>query len=304
MDKLKNLVSELMPAEDFDALGVGVVDFKKESFEAFEATRFQNDDLTFKAEPTLYFDLASLTKPLTNSLSYFLSPESFEPSTLLCLNHRGGVPSWGLLPHEGWREQILSYPVKESETLYSDFSALRVTLELKKKNVDQKKLCSTIWDQETLFWKDLPAHFPTPQNGYKNSLPNFGRVHDPNAWVIDDFCSHAGLFSTVDGLCRTLLNYQKKTDFLQKVKVDLLKHKHRFSLGWDRVENPQVTLAGAGCGPMTFGHLGFTGTSIWIDPETMRGHVILTNATKYHWYNKTGLNDLRRAIGEEIWKRK
>ena len=303
MNKLKNIISLLMPSEDFDALGVGVIDFRKESFEAFEANQFKQDTLTFKREPTSYFDLASLTKPLTNSLSYFLSPESFDENTILCLNHRGGIPSWGLLPKDGWQEIVLSYPVKESETLYSDFSALRVTLELKRKNVDQKKLCTGVWDQETLFWKDLPAHFPTLQYGYKNSLPNFGQVHDPNAWVIDDFCSHAGLFSTTDGLCRTLLNYQKKTGFIEKVRADLLRHKHRFTFGWDRVENPVTTLAGAGCGPMTFGHLGFTGTSIWIDPDKMLGHVILSNATKYHWYNKTGLNDLRRDIGEEVWNR-
>jgi CubicO group peptidase (beta-lactamase class C family) len=47
--------------------------------------------------------------------------------------------------------------------------------------------------------------------------------------------------------------------------------------------------------------LGFTGTSIWIDPERMLGHVILSNATKIHWYDKQGLNDLRRAIGQEVW---
>jgi CubicO group peptidase (beta-lactamase class C family) len=85
------------------------------------------------------------------------------------------------------------------------------------------------------------------------------------------------------------------------VKKDLATHNHRFAYGWDRVENPGNTLAGAGCGPSTFGHLGFTGTSIWIDPEKGLGHVILSNATKYHWYDKVGLNDIRRAIGEKVW---
>jgi CubicO group peptidase (beta-lactamase class C family) len=52
---------------------------------------------------------------------------------------------------------------------------------------------------------------------------------------------------------------------------------------------------------MTFGHLGFTGTSIWIDPQKKKGHVILTNATKKYYYDRQGLNDLRRQIGEAIW---
>jgi hypothetical protein len=34
----------------------------------------------------------------------------------------------------------------------------------------------------------------------------------------------------------------------------------------------------------------------------MRGHVILSNATKYFWYDKAGLNDLRKALGELVWK--
>lgn len=292
-----------MPHENFDAVGVGVIDFKKNSFQAVEANQFEGD-VKIKTEPTIYFDLASLTKPLTNSLSYFLKPDAFDADTLLCLSHRGGLPAWGLLPQQGWKEQILNYPIKESETLYSDFSALRVMLNLEKKGIDQKKLCSEVWDKETLNWLDLPQHFPTLQYGYKNSLPNFGQVHDPNAWVINSFCSHAGLFSTVDGLCRTLLNYQSKTGFIDKVKTDLQKHTHRFAYGWDRVENPAQTLAGKGCGAFTFGHLGFTGTSIWIDPDKMLGHVILSNATKYYWYEKQGLNEIRRAIGEVVWDQK
>lgn len=288
-----------MPAENFDSLGVGVIDFNKKSFEAFECFKDQGT-ISFKSEPTLYFDLASLTKPLTNSLGYFLKPEAFDEKMLLALNHRGGLPAWGLLAQDSWKEQILGYPIKESPTLYSDFSALRVMLEFNKKN-DLKKECGSVWDKETVNWLDLPAWYPTPQYGFKNGRPNFGQVHDPNAYVLKSFCSHAGLFSTVDGLCRTLLNYQDKTQFIEKVKEDLKKHAHRFAHGWDRVEDPSNTLAGVGCGPHTFGHLGFTGTSIWIDPDKGLGHVILSNATKYYWYDKVGLNDLRRALGEKIW---
>src|SRR5690606_12605812 len=135
--------------------------------------------------------------------------------------------------------------------------------------------------------------------------PQYGErrceVHDPNAWVIKAFCSHAGLFATISSLCQTLLNYQKQTDFISNTKADLQQHSHRFALGWDRVVNPQDTLAGKGCSPFTFGHLGFTGTSIWIDAEKMRGHVILANATKYHWYDKQVLNEIRRALGELVW---
>lgn len=302
MKNIAHIISSLMPTGPMDAMGVGVIDFKANSFEAIEAN-LNDGKVNYSPEPLLYFDLASLTKVLTNSLSYFLKPDAFSDEMKLCLNHRGGLPAWGLLTKNGWKEQILSYPIKESETLYSDFSALRVMLELEKKGINQKNLCQEIWDKETMYWTDLPAWYPVVQFGYKNSRPNFGRVHDPNAWTINEFCSHAGLFSTTDGLCRTLLNYQQKTDFVSKVKADLKNHKHRYALGWDRVMNPKDTLAGTGCGEFTFGHLGFTGTSIWIDPDQMKGHIILSNTTKFHWFDKTNLNDMRRAIGEYVWQK-
>lgn len=300
MKKITKVVSSLLPFGPMDAIGVGVIDFKNNSYEAFEANHFETE-VKIKSEPTLYFDLASLTKPLTNSLAYFLRPDAFDSKLLLCLNHRAGLPSWGILPREGWQEQILSYPITESETLYSDFSALRVTLELAKKGIDQKKICQEVWDKETLYWTDLPSWFPTLQFGFKKGVPNFGEVHDPNAWTIKKFCSHAGLFSTADGLCRTLLNYQAKTDFISQVKSEMMKDQNRFIYGWDRVMNPQETLAGKGCGPLTFGHLGFTGASIWIDPDQMKGHIILSNSTKFHWFDKDNLNHIRRAVGELVW---
>ncbi len=303
MQSLVSIIRTLLPSEDFDAVGVGIIDFEKMTYEAFEAEK-SPEELLFRAEPRIYFDLASLTKPLSNSLSYFLKKEQFDEKMLLCLSHRGGLPAWGLLPKLGWKEMIRSYQVKESPVLYSDFSALRVLLELEAKGINEKEICQKIWDKETIYWLDLPPWYPTLQNGYVKGKPNFREVHDPNARNVKEFCSHAGLFSTVDGLCRTLINYEKSTGMLELVKKDLSTHSHRFAFGWDRVEDPGNTLAGIGAGIFTFGHLGFTGQSIWIDPDRRRGHVILTNATKYAWYDKQGLNDLRRALGEKIWEMK
>ncbi|HLW56736.1 MAG TPA: hypothetical protein VKY27_05085 [Bacteriovoracaceae bacterium] len=291
MDKINSLIIDHLPRGPMDALAVGVVDFKAKRFQTTEAS-FYEGELYFHEESFLWFDLASVTKPLTNSLSYFLRPELFTDEMVLCLNHRGGLPSWGRLSKTDWREQILSYPIKESETLYSDFSALRVMLELQKQGIDQHQLVKPIWDQELCFWKDVPEDYEIVLNSMRQV------VHDPNALVIDEFCSHAGLFSTINGLCQTLLNYQAKTSFIERMKDH---NEHRFYSGWDRVLNPEKTLAGEGCGKHTFGHLGFTGTSVWIDPDKMLGHVILSNATKHHWFDKENLNEFRRSVGRIIW---
>jgi CubicO group peptidase (beta-lactamase class C family) len=82
-----------------------------------------------------------------------------------------------------------------------------------------------------------------------------------------------------------------------------LEPKHRFVNGWDRAQDLENTLAGTGCSEHTFGHLGFTGTSIWIDPVKKLGHVILSNATKLYWYDKQDLNNFRRLIGQRIWQK-
>lgn len=297
MNNIRDLILEHLPAGPMDGLAVGVLDFKKTSFEVIEAS-LDDGEVYFHEEPFLWFDLASVTKPLVNSLSFFLRPDLFDSQMLLCLNHRGGLPSWGRLPQQGWREQILSYNVHEAQTLYSDFSALRVMLELEKKGISQKDLVSPVWDKELKFWKEIPEASHIVQNGYLGADENFGVVHDPNAYVIDEFCSHAGLFGTINGICKTLLSYQSKTGFIEKMKAH---DEHRFFCGWDRVLNPQDTLAGIGCGKHTFGHLGFTGTSVWIDPDQMIGHVILSNATRQHWYDKTNLNLFRREVGRLVW---
>lgn len=295
MKSIQSFCRSLLPHQVFDSLAVGVVDFKTKKFECFEMTS-EDGEVKLEVDPILYFDLASLTKPLTNSLSYFISPKDFTNEAQLCLNHRGGLPSWGLLPNDKWREIIESYSIKESETLYSDYSALRAMLEFEKKSGKKMKdICSQVWDQEMMNWKDLPDFAPVPQMGERSG------VHDPNAFTIGDFCSHAGLFSTINGVCQTLLNYQEKTDFISKVTKDLSSHNHRFSYGWDRVTNPDETLAGKGCHLGTFGHLGFTGTSIWIDPVLMRASVILSNGTQKYWYEKSGLNEIRRGIGQLVW---
>jgi CubicO group peptidase (beta-lactamase class C family) len=153
-------------------------------------------------------------------------------------------------------------------------------------------------DEEVIFWKNLKNQ-RVLQYGYYNNQPNFGRVHDPNASNLDTFTSHAGLFSSIDGLARSIMNFNKNHDLLKRFTK---KSAHRFHYGFDTVGNPDKTLAGSGCSPQTFGHLGFTGTSFWIDPAREVGHIILSNATKYYWYEKDELNTLREAFGSFVWK--
>ncbi len=290
MNELQRLMDVMLPQQThFDAAAVGVLDFKRHSFEAL-------------GHQGVWFDLASVTKVLGHAAVYALKPEVFTNEMRCLLEHRAGLPAWGLLPNPGWRDIINAYTPRVSDTLYSDYSAMRVGLELAKLGIHPPVVLAQIWDREVSFWRDVPAAALTVKTGERAGQDIVGDVHDPNAWVIKEWCGHAGLFGTVGGVCRTLLNLEKQTGFIATVAKGMQGHPHRFIYGWDRVENPESTLAGRGCSQTTFGHLGFTGTSVWIDAERRRGHVILTNATRDGWYCKEGLNEFRRAIGELIWR--
>lgn len=299
--KLRELGLSLLREQHFDSLAVGIIDFKKNAFESFEISATN----IISPRPYLYFDLASLTKPLTNSAVWLKHPEIFDEKMMLLLNHRGGLPSGGYLSKEDWEDFLWSYEIDLSPTLYSDYSSLRCMLEIEKKSHKKlKELCTFYFDPMMLYWLDLPEDSFSPEYGIRNKKIICGEVHDNNCFNLRRFVSHAGLFATVDGLCRSLLNLNDQLEMNKKMATLFKNYSKddRFIAGFDRVIDQEKTLAGSGASLQTFGHLGFTGTSFWIDLEKERGAVILTNATQTYWHERSGLQNLRKKLGEAIWK--
>jgi CubicO group peptidase (beta-lactamase class C family) len=298
---LKDICLKELSDQHFDSLAVGAIDFTSQKFETIEISGTN----IISTNPYLYFDLASLTKALTNSVVYLKDSQLFDNEMKLLLNHKAGLPMGGRLSKKGWREFLSEYKVVESETLYSDYSSLRCMIEIEKKSGKKlKDLCSFYFDKKLLHWTELPEDSFSPETGIRNKKIISGTVHDDNCFNLHEFVSHAGLFSTIDGLCQSLLNLNEKTNLLQQMNEELKMKKDdsRFTCGFDRPTDLENTLAGKGCSKNTFGHLGFTGTSFWIDIEKKRGAVILTNATQTYWYERSGLTRLRKNIGEAIWK--
>ena len=120
MNKIREATETFCKHSDCDAVAVAKLDFNNHSFESVLVF----DEKIELDNKKIYFDLASLTKPLTNSLVRIANYID-DTDLNLVLNHRGGLPAWGLLSNKNWKEQILSYKIQSSETLYSDFSALR-----------------------------------------------------------------------------------------------------------------------------------------------------------------------------------
>lgn len=302
MNKIIDLSLDFISGQNIDAIAVGVLDFNSHTYQAYEFD--QNETGFIVDKPEIYFDLASLSKPLINGIGYLAKKSEITFDMNLVLNHKGGLPAWGLLPKEDWEEIIQNYKIKESETLYSDYSALRFMLEFNQNSkVDLHTIAGKFWDKELLFWKDLTNKHRCIQNGFRNGQPSLGVVHDPNAYNLNCKVSHAGMFGTITGVCETLLSLEKEFKLTDLMVKDLAKPHSRFVNAWDTVENPEQTLAGMGCSDRTFGHLGFTGTSIWIDSVKKVGHVVLSNATKMYWYDKKNLNVFRKQLGNLVWQK-
>lgn len=112
-----------------------------------------------------------------------------------------------------------------------------------------------------------------------------GIVHDENARSLGGVAGHAGLFSTASDLAvylQMLLNggvYDGRT-YLQDSTIVLFTQKQSGlstrALGWD-TKSPKNSSAGHFFSPTSFGHLGFTGTSMWIDPVRQLFVILLTN---------------------------
>jgi uncharacterized protein YbbC (DUF1343 family)/CubicO group peptidase (beta-lactamase class C family) len=132
-----------------------------------------------------------------------------------------------------------------------------------------------------------------------------GVVHDPTARRMGGVAGHAGLFSTADDLAKfaqTLLNggdgilsqlmVQKMTQPEQPPQAPVLR-----GFGWD-IDSPFSSNRGDLFPVGSFGHTGFTGTSIWIDPTTQTYVILLTNAV--HPRGKGNAIGLRVKVATEV----
>jgi len=129
-----------------------------------------------------------------------------------------------------------------------------------------------------------------------------GVVHDDNAWALSGWgCSgHAGLFADAEAVLRLGIQL---LDRLSTPQVAPLVEPHpagTWLMGFDG-KSPERSTAGSLASPRTFGHLGFTGTSFWVDPERQRVTVLLTNRVHPSRDNPR-LAPLRSIIHDFLWE--
>lgn len=136
-----------------------------------------------------------------------------------------------------------------------------------------------------------------------------GVVHDDNAWALSGLgcAGHAGLFGTPESLVRLgLLLTEGAAEggpFEALVPELLAKWSQGLGMGVMFASGPD-SQAGQLRGPRVFGHLGFTGTSLWCDPDRGVAAVLLTNRV-YPRRNprptQPGIVGARRAVHDQLW---
>jgi serine-type D-Ala-D-Ala carboxypeptidase len=135
----------------------------------------------------------------------------------------------------------------------------------------------------------------------------WGEVHDPNASAMGGVAGHAGLFSTADDVMKFALAFvdawHGRSDVLPPERVrefatrQGMPEDSDWALGWD-TPTPGVSSSGRHFSKNSVGHLGFTGTSLWIDLDREAIVVMLTN--RIHQVAKRSRFELRPTVHDAI----
>lgn len=130
----------------------------------------------------------------------------------------------------------------------------------------------------------------------------WGEVHDGNAYFLGGAAGHAGLFSTARETLRISAQFlPRHTQLLKPDTCALFRTnmtrglEEARSLAWALAETKDST-AGPKLSPDSFGHLGFTGTSCWIDAARDRTFILLTNRTHARPLPFVNINSVRRQF--------
>ena len=142
----------------------------------------------------------------------------------------------------------------------------------------------------------------TPPAGVFRDEIIWGEVHDGNAYFMGGVAGHAGLFSTAEEVFKIAQQFLPNfTQLLKPETCELFRTNFTKGMSEDRsfafqLASTKDSTAGSQMSPESFGHNGFTGTSVWIDPGKDRVFVLLTNRTHDHPLPFVNINSVRRRF--------
>lgn len=239
------------------------------------------------------------------------------------LTHSSGLPSWRPLYKEATSPAdalalAISTPLDTLpgiRMVYSDLGAIilgEIAHRITKRALDRyatEKIFGPLGMSETFYQPDTSLRSrtaPTEIDPWRQRHLR-GEVHDENAYALGGVSGHAGLFSSAHDLARLARAYLNggmldghrvwsKRTIQQFTRVQNASLSHR-ALGWE-------TATGANSGgrfmsSSAFGHTGFTGTSMWIDPDNDVFVVLLSNRVNPTRENRR-ITAVRTALADSV----
>jgi len=247
--------------------------------------------------------LVDLEMPLTSIVGEFAGedPRRDEVTLRMLLAHSSGLPAYEkLFLRAKTRDELLSAafttPLARDpgeHSSYSDigFIILGVALErLVDETLDrfcQREVFGPLGMNRTTFNPAPELHASIPPTADDRTFRQRiiqGEVQDENASVMGGAAPHAGLFATAGDLAifahallrggSPVLRPESLSLFTKRVSAPEGSSR---ALGWDTPSSPSQS--GKYFSPNSYGHLGYTGTSLWIDPDRQLSITLLTNRT-------------------------
>jgi serine-type D-Ala-D-Ala carboxypeptidase len=244
-----------------------------------------------------------LEMPLVELLPGFAAGDSrrMRVTLRMLLAHSSGLPAYVKLfqtAHDRARllQQALQVPLEAgpgSRAQYSDIGFILLGEALERMaNEPLDRFCA----REIFAPLSLPHTAFSPPADWRSSIPPTenddafrhrlvqGEVNDENASVMGGVAGHAGCFSTaldVSVFAQCLL--QGGTPLVRSPTLEIFTRREDFppgtsrALGWDTPSQPSQS--GKYFSSRSYGHLGYTGSSLWIDPDRQLAVTLLTNRT-------------------------
>lgn len=265
--------------------------------------------------------LLNLDRTVASYLPEFNAPDKAPITIRMIVTHRGGLEAFAALykqfkGREEYLTQINARPLKSvpgTETVYSDWDMILTQLVMERitgQTLDRfvaDKIFTPLGMSSTMYIPDSAKFFdriaPTEIDTARGGLVH-GKVHDENASAMGGVSGHAGLFSTARDLsifAQMLLNGGEYNG-VRIVKPATIARwtapqsgTSSRALGWDTPS--KNSSAGNYFSARSFGHTGFTGTSLWIDPDRDLFVILLTNRVDPTRDNNKHV-PLRRAVAD------
>jgi serine-type D-Ala-D-Ala carboxypeptidase len=264
-----------------------------------------------------------LNQPIRQWISQWRGTDRDDVTLRSLLTHSSGLTAW--LPfyrdHTGRREfqhAICTLPLEyrpDTQSIYSDLGFMLLGFIIEDAggsalSSQATKLLSEVTSAPLMFNPpaDLrPSIAPTENDPWRGRRL-VGEVHDENCWALGGAAGHSGLFGTaqaVGDFARAMLGAVKGNDAriagAQTVRLFVTRAGTATgsrALGWDTM------LPTSSCGTQisrsAFGHTGFTGTTLWIDPEREVYVVFLTNRVNPTREN-SAIQTIRPALHDAIF---